>query len=181
MKSKRQERTVIGSSPTRSRQSNGAVEKLSETVAERGAHNVGSTARPQAIQTDEMDGATRSLAHSSVLSSNVWSVSWKGAFGSVFAHLREVRKGSGTLAPKLADRWKSAVWQGKSDLTDERRVRTDEGVVFARSIRRIAEHRWSEEVLRSVVETLQKTKSATLGLLPAADPLAPPSCGTTSA
>ena len=32
---------------------------------------------------------------------------------TVLAHLPEVRKGSGNPAPKLADRWKSAVWLGK--------------------------------------------------------------------
>ena len=44
---------------------------------------------------------------------------------SVLAHLPEVGKGSGNPAPKLADRWKSAVWLGKRDLTDEHLVRTD--------------------------------------------------------
>ena len=63
--------------------------------------------------------------------------------------------------PKLGDRWKSTVWLGKSDLTDEHLVRTDEGVVYARSARRIAEHRWSEEELRAVVEAPQKPKSTT--------------------
>ena len=48
---------------------------------------------------------------------------------SVLAHLPEVGKGVGNPTPKLADRWKSAVWLGKSDLTDEHLVRTDEGVV----------------------------------------------------
>ena len=45
---------------------------------------------------------------------------------TVLAHLREVGKGSGNPAPKLADRWKSGVWLGKSDLTDEHLVRTME-------------------------------------------------------
>ena len=62
---------------------------------------------------------------------------------SVLAHLPDVGKGSGNPAPKLADRWKSAVWLGKSDLTDEHLVRTDDGVVCARSVRRLAEHSWS--------------------------------------
>ena len=48
---------------------------------------------------------------------------------TVLAHLPEVGKGSGNPAPKLADRWKSSVWLGKSDLTDEHFVRTDDGVV----------------------------------------------------
>ena len=78
---------------------------------------------------------------------------------TVLAHHPEVGKGSGNPAPKLADRWKSAVWLGKSDLTDEHLVRTDDGVVYARSVRRLAEHSWSEENLRSVVETPQKPRS----------------------
>ena len=56
-------------------------------------------------------------------------------------------------APKLADRWKSGVWLGKSDLTDEHLVRTDDGVVYARSVRRLAENSWSEENLKAVIET----------------------------
>ena len=38
---------------------------------------------------------------------------------SVLAHLPGVRKGPGNPASKLDDRWKSAVWLGQSDLTDE--------------------------------------------------------------
>ena len=53
----------------------------------------------------------------------------------------------------LADSWKPAVWLGKNYLTDEHLVRTDEGVVYARSVRRLAEQSWSEENLRAVVET----------------------------
>ena len=64
---------------------------------------------------------------------------------SVLAHLPEVGKGSGNPPPKVADRWTSALWLGQSELTDEHLVRTDEGVVNARSVRRIAEHSWSEE------------------------------------
>ena len=80
---------------------------------------------------------------------------------TVLAHLPEVGKGCGNPAPKLADRWKSAVWLGKSDLTDEHLVRTNDGVVYARSVRRLAEHSWSEENLRSVVETPQNPRSMT--------------------
>ena len=78
---------------------------------------------------------------------------------TVLAHLPKVGKGSGDPAPKLADRWKSAVWLGKSDLTDEHLVRTDDGVVYARSVRRLAEHSWSEENHRSNVETPQMPRS----------------------
>ena len=80
---------------------------------------------------------------------------------TVLAHLPEVGKGSGNPAPKLADRWKSGVWLGKSDLTDEHLVRTDDGVVYARSVRRLAENSWSEENLKSVIETPQKPRSTT--------------------
>ena len=69
-------------------------------------------------------------------------------------------------------RWKSGVWLGKSDLTDEHLVRTDDGVVYARSVRRLAEHSWSEENLRSVTETPQKPRSTTTD--DAADPRAVP-------
>ena len=77
------------------------------------------------------------------------------------------------IPPKLADRWKSVEWLGKSDLTDEHLVRTDEGVVYARRVRRLAEHSWSEENLRAIVETQQKPK-ATADIPPAAEPLALP-------
>ena len=87
---------------------------------------------------------------------------------TVLAHLPDVGKGSGNPAPKLADRWKSGVWLGKSDLTDEHRVRTDDGVVYARSVRRLAENNWSEENLKAVVETPQKPRSMTTD--DAADP-----------
>ena len=72
---------------------------------------------------------------------------------TVLAHLPEVGKRSGNPASKLADRWKSGVWLGKSDLTDEQLVRTDDGLVYARSVRRLAENSWSEENLKAVVET----------------------------
>ena len=78
---------------------------------------------------------------------------------TVLAHLPEVGKGSGNPAPKLADRWKSGVWLGKSDLTDEHLVRTDDGVGYARSVRRLAGNNWSEENLKAVVETPQKPRS----------------------
>ena len=70
--------------------------------------------------------------------------------------------------PKLADRWKPGVWLGKSDLTDEHLVRTDDGAVYARSVRRLAENSWSEENLKAVVETPQKPRSMTTD--DAADP-----------
>ena len=86
---------------------------------------------------------------------------WWNLEKQFIAHLPEVGKGSGNPAPKLADRWKSGVRLGKSDLTDEHLVRTDDGVVYARSVRRLAENSWSEENLKAVVETRQKPRSMT--------------------
>ena len=92
--------------------------------------------------------------------------------GTVLAHLPEVGKGSGNPAPKLADRWKSGVWLGKSDFTDEHVVRTDDGVVCARCVRRLAENSWSEENFKAVIENPQKPRSMTTD--DAADPRALP-------
>ena len=91
---------------------------------------------------------------------------------SVFAHLRDFGKGSENTALKLADRRKSAVWLGKSVITDEHLVRTDAGVVYARSVRRVDESSWSEENLRVVVETPQKPKTTIVDIPLAAEPLA---------
>ena len=88
---------------------------------------------------------------------------------SVFAHLREGGKGSGQ---KMVDRWKSAVWLGKSVITDEHLVRTDEGIVYARSVRLVDESSKSEENLRAVVETPQKPKTTIVDIPLAAEPLA---------
>ena len=95
-----------------------------------------------------------------------------GVGETVLAHLPEVGKGSGNPAPKLADRWKSGMWLGKSDLTNEHLVRTDDGFVYARSVRRLAENNWSEENLKAVIETKQKPRSMTTD--DAADPRALP-------
>ena len=62
---------------------------------------------------------------------------------------------------------------GKSDLTDEHLVSTYEGVVYARSVRRLAEHSWSEDNFRAGVVTPQKPKTTTADITPAAGPLAP--------
>ena len=48
------------------------------------------------------------------------------------------------------------------------------GVVYARSVRRLAVLGWSEENLRAVVETPQKPKSMTADIPPAAEPHAAP-------
>ena len=60
----------------------------------------------------------------------------------------------------------------ESDLADEHIVRTDDGVVYARSVRRLAEKSWSEGNLKAVIETPQKPRSMTTD--DAADPRAVP-------
>ena len=129
--------------------------KLSETVAGTSADNAGSKARKHTLRTicrqrtDEMDCPTRSVAHSSFPGSEIQFPFYRAMGGpyrgklvefgeTVLAHLPEVGKGSGNPAPKLADTWKSGVCLGKSDLTGEHLVRTDDGVVYARSVRRLA-------------------------------------------
>ena len=91
---------------------------------------------------------------------------------SVLSHFPEVGKGSGNPALKLADRWTSAVCLGKGDLTDEHLVRTDDGVVYALSVRRLAEHYWpgwqtsdSNAMGRSRKRRLCKVQAGSEGLL----------------
>ena len=83
-------------------------------------------------------------------------------------HLPEIGKGSGNPAPKVGRQMETRRVAGKSDLTDEHLVRTDDGAVYARSVRRLAENSWSEENLKAVVETPQKPRSMTTD--DAADP-----------
>ena len=172
--SKRQERTVIRSSPRRSHQSNGGVENC-QTESQGQVRKMLTSLQDRTQYRPTTDSALMNL----IVRQAAWlilrcrgndvqspfdramGVPYCGKmqeFGeSVFAHLPEAGKGSGNPAPKLADTWKSAVWRGKNDLTDERLVRTDEGVVYARS----ADHSWSEENLCAFVETPHKPKTTT--------------------
>ena len=72
---------------------------------------------------------------------------------SVLAHLPEVGKGSGNPAPKLADR---CGWARATSQTSIGSEPTKELVEKSRSVRRLAEHSWSEENLRANVEAPQK-------------------------
>ena len=153
-------------------------------------HNVGSASRTHTIQTTDGALVKWIVRHAAWLiprfrGNDVQSPFYRAMRGPyrgmllefaecVLAHLPEVGKGSGNPAPKLADRWKFAVWLGKNDVTDEHLVRTDEGVVYARSVRRLAEHSLSEDKLRAVVETPQRPKTTTADIPPAAEPLALP-------
>ena len=178
VKSKRTERTVIRSSPRRSHQSNGGVENYQKQLQ----GQVRTMLAAMQEHTKYRPSADNALMRW-IVRHAAWLIPrFRGSeiqfpfyramggpyrgklveFGeTVLAHLPGVGKGSGNPAPKLADRWKSGVWLGKSDLTDEHLVRTDDGVVYARSVRRLAENSWSEENLKAVVETPQKPRSMT--------------------
>ena len=185
--SKRTERTVIRSSTRRSHQSNGGVENYPKQL--QGQVRTMPAAMQEHTHTHYRPSADNALMrwivrHAAWLiprfrGSEVQSPFCRAMGGpyrgklvefgeTVLAHLPEVGKGSGNPAPKLADRWKPGVWLGKSDLTDEHLVRTDDGAVCARSVRRLAENSWSEENLKAVVETPQKPRSMTTD--DAADP-----------
>ena len=178
VKSKRTERTVIRISPRRSHQSNGGVENCQKQL-QRQVRTMLAAMQEHTKYRPSADNALMRwiVRHAAWLiprfrGSEIQSPFYRAMGGpyrgklvefgeTVLAHLPEVGKGSGNPAPKLADRWKSGVWLGKSDLTDEHLVRTDDGVVYARSVRRLAENSWSEENLKAVVETPQKPRSMT--------------------
>ena len=174
VKSKRTERTVIRSIPRRSHQRNGGVENYQKQL--QGQVRTMLTAMQEHTQCrPPADNALMRwiVRHAAWLiprfrGSEVQSAFCRAMGGpyrgklvefgeTVLAHLPEVGKGSGNPARKLADRWKSGVWLGKSDLTDEHLVRTDDRVVYARSVRRLAENSWSEEDLKAVVEPRSMT------------------------
>ena len=178
VKSKRTERTVIRSSPRRSHQSNGGVENYQKQLQGQVRTMLAAMQEHTKYRPSADNALMRWIVrHASWLiprfrGNEIQSPFYRAMGGpyrgklvefgeTVLAHLPEVGKGSGNPAPKLADRWKSGVWLGKSDLTDEHLVRTDDGVVYARSVRRLAENSWSEENLKAVVETPQKPRSMT--------------------
>ena len=178
VKSKRTERTVIRSSPRRSHQSNGGVENNQKQLQGQVRTMLAAMQEHTKYRPSANNALMRWIVrHVAWLiprfrGSEIQSPFYRGMGGpyrgklaefgeTVLAHLPEVGKGSENPAPKLADRWKSGVWLGKSDLTDEHLVRTDNGVVYARSVRRLAENSWSEENLKAVVETPKKPKSMT--------------------
>ena len=166
VKSERQERTVIRSSPRQSHQSNGAVENYQKQI--QGEVTQYRPTTDSALMKWIGRHAAWLIPRSK--GKDVQSPFYQAMGGpcrgrllefgqSVLAHLPEVEKDLGTPAPKLADRWKSAVWLGKNDLTDEHLVRTELYTVYAGSIRRVGEHSWTEENLRAVVETPRKPNS----------------------
>ena len=136
-KSKRPERTVIRSSPRRSHQSNGGVENYQKQLQ-------GQVRTMLAAMQEHTH--SRPTADSALMRWIVRHAAWfiprfrgndvqfplyramggpyRGRlveFGeTILVHLPKGGTGSRNPARKLADRWKSAVWLGKSDLTDER-------------------------------------------------------------
>ena len=178
VKSKRTERTVIRSSPRRSHQSNGGVENYQKQLQGEVRTMLAAMQEHTKYRPSADNALMRWIVrHAAWLiprfrGSEIQSPFYRAMGGpyrgklvefgeTVLAHLPEVGKGSGNPAPKLADRWKSGVWLGKSDLTDEHLVRTDDGVMYARSVRRLADNSWSDENLKAVVETPQKPRSMT--------------------
>ena len=174
VKSKRTERTVIRSSPRRSHQSNGGVENYQKQLQGQVRTMLAAMQEHTKYRPSADNALMRWIVrHAAWLiprfrGSEIQSPFYRAMGGpyrgklvefgeTVLAHLPKVGKGSGNPAPKLADRWKSGV----SDLTDEHLVRTDDGVVYARSVRRLAENSWSEENLKAVVETPQMPRSMT--------------------
>ena len=171
VKSKRTERTVIRSSPRRSHQSNGGVESYQKQLQGQIRTILAAMQEHTQYRPSEDNALMRWIVrHATWLiprfrGSEVQSPFYRAMGGpyrgklvefgeTVLTHLPEVGKGSGNPAPNLADRWKSGVWLGKSDLTDEHLVRTDDGVVYARSVRRL-------QRTAGVVETPQKPRSMT--------------------
>ena len=165
VKPKRTERTVIRSSPTRSHQSNGGVENYQKQMQGQVRTMLAAMQEHTQYRPSADNALMRWIVrHAAWLiprfrGSEVQSPFCRAIGGqyrgklvefgeTVLAHLHP--------APKLSDRWKSGVWLGKSDFTDEHLVRTDDGVVYARSVRRLAENSWSEENPKAVVETPQK-------------------------
>ena len=167
VKSKRSERTVIRSSPRRLHQSNGGVENYQKQLqAQVRTMLAAMQERTQYRPTADSALMRWIVRHAAWLiprfrGSDVQSPFYRAMGGphrgklvefgeTVLAHLPEVGKGSGKAAPKLAA----------------------DGVVFARSVRRLSEHSWSEENFKSVIETPQKPRSTTTD--DAADPRAVP-------
>ena len=179
VKSQRTERTVIRSSPRRSHQSNGGVENYQKQLQGQVRTMLAAMQEHTKYRPSADNALMRWIVrHAAWLiprfrGSEIQSPFYRAMGGpyrgklvefgeTVLAHLPEVGKGSGNPAPKLADRWKIRRVAGKeSDLTDEHLVRTDDGVVYSRSVRRLAENSWSEENLKAVVETPQKPRSMT--------------------
>ena len=55
---------------------------------------------------------------------------------------------------KLDDRWRTAIWLGKSDRSDEHIIGLENGAVLARSVRRKVEgKRWNERALKMATGT----------------------------
>ena len=136
VKSKQTERTVIRSSPRRSHQSNGGAESYQKQL--QGQVRTMSAAMQERTQyRPTADSALMRwiVRHAAFLiprvrGSDVQSPFYRAMGGpyqgklvvsgeTVLAYLPDVENGSGNHTPMLADRWKSGVWLGKSDLTDE--------------------------------------------------------------
>ena len=116
----------------------------------------------------------------SILSSHGWSVSWKICWFSASLCLLAFQRWEKALGIPhrswLTDGNPLCGWARAN--SDVHLVRTDEGFENQRGVRRLAEHSWSEDNLRAVVETPQNPKSTIADIPPAAEPFAPPHAAT---
>ena len=90
---------------------------------------------------------------------------------TVLAHLPEGRKGIWKSRTKIGRQMEIRRVAGK-ERPHRRTPCPNDGVVYARSVRRLAENSWPEENLNAVIETPQKPRSMTTD--DAADPRAVP-------
>ena len=155
VKSKRQERTVIRSSPTRSHQRKGGVENYQKQLQ----GQVRTMLAAMQERTQYRPPTDRALMKS-IVRHAPWLIprfrcndSQPPSHGkllefgeTVLAHLPKVRKESGNPAPKLAETGGHPP-SGWAKGTSRTNTNT------------LSEHSWSEENLRSVVETPQKPRS----------------------
>ena len=157
VKSKRTERTVIRSSPRRSHQSNGGVENYQKQL-QRQVRTMLAAIQEHTKYRRSADNALMRwiVRHAAWLiprfrGSEIQSPFHRAMGGpyraklvefgeTVLAHLPEVKRDLETQHQNWQTDGNLACGLGKSDLTDEHHVRTDDGVVYARSVRRLAEN-----------------------------------------
>ena len=76
-----------------------------------------------------------------------------------------------TVRVPAVDKWKPAVWLVERDLTENHLVRTDDGIVRPRCVRRFNEQRWSEVNFRA--NRRDTTEAVVDDVLPPAESSAP--------
>ena len=176
--STRQERTVIRSSPRRSHQSNGSVENYQKQLQGQVRTMLAALQDRTQYRPTTDSALMKWIRHAAWLiprfrgtmcsSVEQWAVRTEAScWNSVNLCLLTFQRWEEDLGiPRsswLTDGNPPCGWARATSRTSTL-VRTDEGVVHARSVRRLAEHSWSEENLRAVVDTPQKWKSTTVDI-----------------